>query len=330
MLIKLDNAIFNEQSLFQHLDQLLILIENGMHDLLIEIDQENAVMESEWVNSLGDRHIGIIIELITKTIDREQFIGLKEKKSRGVLILTTAGANNISTLIKSLSEPLFVIVEDVKSDRAFIISLTRIYKSASKRLRNALHKGWVKFEHAGGKTHVVKVIEGIFLSKPSPYNPRFYVVVDSDKLFEKQEYNKEILKITEFCFENNIPVHVLYKREIENYLPDIVLDKRLPEELQDVLGAFKTLSSEQKDFYDLEKGFQDKKPEINLFETLSDASFNMLRVGFSRNKICDVKNDFYKMFEDEACDQKHLESRCAHQPDMMELKTLIMNISNAL
>lgn len=331
MLVKLETAVFNDQTLFRYLDQLLILIEDGMHELIIEVEQEDDIMESDWVKSLGERHVEIIIELITKTIDREQFIGLKEKTFRGVLMLTaTDDSYNIATRIKSLIEPLCIVVEDVKSDRSFIVCLAQIYRNASKRLRIALKQGWAKFEHAGGKTHIVKVIEAIFLSKPAPYKPRVFVIMDSDKLFREQDFNKEIINVIKFCSLNNIPAHIFYKREIENYLPEDVLQKKLPLELQNVLEAFKALTAEQKDFYDLEKGFNNKKPEVSLFKDLNDNSINLLREGFSRDNICDVKNEFYKMFEDEVCDQKQLESRCSHQPDVMELKTLLMNISNAL
>lgn len=327
MLIRIDDAAFTDPKLLGPLDAFLSLVETGMHELFLEDGQEDIIMESVWLKSLGDRHQQMVIELIQKTLDANQYITIQERRERGVVELNS---NNFGDKLQALNEPLSIVVEDGESDKYFIISMMNIYKGKSKKLLRSVENGWLRFVHAGGKPHITKVIQQS-LPFSQKYNPlRNVVLIDSDKTSPDDQYSKEIEKVITFCQENEIMYHILFKREIENYIPISILEKNTPIELKTVMEKYKELLPEQRDFFDLEKGFNNRRPDSTLFATISEDTFNALRQGFSRDRIIDVKKRFYTLFSDPDCNYLAIEEICKHQENPSEIKQMLAAIANLL
>ena len=80
--------------------------------------------------------------------------------------------------------------------------------------------------------------------------------------------------------EWKVPCWVLAKREAENYLPRILLEKwkdHRNSEHAELVDAWDQLTDDQKDFYDMKKG---SGIEAELFQDLSPTDSRVLSRGF--------------------------------------------------
>jgi len=133
--------------------------------------------------------------------------------------------------------------------------------------------------------------------------------------------------------------HVTLKREIENYLPDDVFNE-IPEN-EDFKQAYLRLSSEQKDFFDIEKGFPAKKNfnglDINIQnlyseipnkdkKTFRDKSLEFFK---ENGKRANFKSSFPKLFMSNNISQANLKAR-AKSTDENELELILQKINNLL
>ena len=76
----------------------------------------------------------------------------------------------------------------------------------------------------------------------------------------EQEDNRKVQALRTSCAEHKVPVVVLRKREIENYLPiNTLVGFRDRGGYRRVYEAFVKLSQNQRDFFDMKKGFRGKK-----------------------------------------------------------------------
>ena len=125
-----------------------------------------------------------------------------------------------------------------------------------------LNKGWLAFENAGGANNIINFITGKLnafngLPKANHRYLRAFVLIDSDRKYKGDNVRQEKEKLITFLDENNIPNHCLTKREMENYLPDEAF-KEISDN-RDFVEAYLRLTPEQKDYFDIEKGFPNKR-----------------------------------------------------------------------
>jgi hypothetical protein len=107
--------------------------------------------------------------------------------------------------------PLSIWLEDSRSDRAFVL------RAADRRRSHIEH--WertraLQFQHGGGSTLARQVKE---LSPLCAL--RAFVLSDSDRESATASLPDKIDSLREICVARGIPLHILKRREIENYLP---------------------------------------------------------------------------------------------------------------
>jgi hypothetical protein len=334
MLIQINLDVVNTEAEFRNLDRLLMLFENKQHEWYIE--NPNEIVECSWAQQLSERHQNILKKIIEKSFVRSANISKKEKKERGVLVIYQSEDSSLEIAMKFIDDPLFIVVENETSDSLFLNRLFEIYPNLGTDLQNAKKLNHLEYYPAGGRNETVKTIINISSKKSSPYKPRIFVFIDSDKKYPGQPHDAVLQEIVEHCEANNHSLHILYKREIENYLPKEVLQKCVPSELSKTTQEICNLNPHQWDFFDLEKGFKNSPPSDNdeLYGEFSDKKnqkYINLKNGLQVDtKVFIAKKSLFRMVQDEEFNAKNVDFRCAHQPDKNELRNLLLKIWNKL
>lgn len=334
MILKLDLAILNDGGAFGFLDHLMIIIQSGKHVLQFQTDDLDIVFASDWFNGLGERLQDSTYELLKKSAVNSSFISNSELQHRGIYIIKSGfdQPDTIDNAIKIFEENLYIIVEDIENDQLFITRLLEVYKNAGKNIKRALDRGWCKFSHAGGKTRAPAVINNHFKARAQPFKPRLIVIIDSDKRSLEEAYSLETQRVIDLCANKDIDLHIYEKREIENYVPDEVIIKKTPATLSDTVASYCAMTPLQKDFFDLEKGFQNNRPtEENLLYAKYRKSdeYHHLKIGFHRDDF-NAKKEIVSFVLDEGFNQFNIQQRCNHQTDSDELKNVLKKIDRLL
>jgi hypothetical protein len=160
---------------------------------------------------------------------------------------------------------------------------------------------------------------------------RYFVLIDSDKTHPKAPLKEDKNILIKLFEENNIEYHILEKREMENYIPEFILSSFNDNYLNLYI---KLSSSEQKDFFDLEKGFNKNRSDRNydsnilkLYESVSNDDWNMLKNGIKISPYDkQFKSEFPKLFMDSSVDLNSLQARCGTN----ELKEILDKIAALL
>jgi hypothetical protein len=147
---------------------------------------------------------------------------------------------------RALSRPAYVVIENAESDGAFLNAM--MYAFGRKRLLDAHTHGWWEFEHAGGYGEIEKRVRDIQARTVGPL--RVLVLADSDVRYPGDR-SATIIKIETFCRAESVPFCILRKRKIENYIPLPALKGLHPPSI----GAYSALAPQQRDYFDLKKGF---------------------------------------------------------------------------
>ncbi|WP_091152264.1 hypothetical protein [Mucilaginibacter pineti] len=228
-------------------------------------------------------------------------------------------------------------MENSLNDGYFIEAVIR-HLAQGTRLREHLANGWLQFENAGGCANVGNFIEGKMqsyntLPKEKHVYLRCYVIVDSDKKHpaepRKHEYDLLIAKYGHF----NIPIHILEKRSMENYLPIEAYPFLTRYMSQVFIDAFRSMTPIQIDFYNLQHGFEGKTRALldvtvaAHYATVSDANLAILANG---SGVGNFKSEFPKFMTNHGVHRQSLISRTAHQNDPQELENIIKAIEKLL
>lgn len=227
-----------------------------------------------------------------------------------------------------------IILENKLNDGIFLDKLIDVFKGKAKKIKRYKKNRWLKYENAGGCGNISNIIEAEMktfdhLPKSNEKYLKYFVLIDSDKRYETEEKSDRASLIS-FLSEKKINIHILEKREIENYLPDEALRKI--NDNDSYLEAYFDLSPIQKDYFDIEKGFPNKPlnrlpPEIQkLYNNLTEAQYSLLR----KNKLNlpNYKTEFPKLFNDVTQDQ--LLNKTKHQQNANELKEILEKITELL
>lgn len=326
MLVVIDTEVLNSSKYFDDIDKLIFLFIDGKHTWLIT--DAPSIEKSQWF--LGE---GRMQERFKKLAVKSVHLGKKQKSSIRTIHITLTPKSSSKeefqpAIAKTILEsPLYIILENFSSDKAFLDAIIKAYNHQT--IQTALSKEWIKIDTTGGTGQIPKKIAEHFVKAN---NPRLFVLVDSDKVNRNAEYPDNIQTVIDSCKEKSLPYHILGKRAIENYIPEEAL-KNASDDVQDIYDAYCGLTDEQKDFYDLKKGFSGKgklpEGQAELFNkiTSKDELFKKLRAGLGSKEL--RANNLHTLFKNEAVSKENLEERC-RSTNAYELKEILEKITQFL
>ncbi len=296
---------------------------------LKKIGDFNAFENSDWKQTLSRSDIDFLKEGIT-IVDKKEII-ISESQSGSEF--------RIKEAYSYLQQPLSIVVENYEYEPVFI---NCIFRNFGIELITAKDKHWLKFENGGGasdntiKGMIKELFNDAVFTKSKERYLRCYVIKDSDREYctFDQDGNVIIKNLPEakisFLRDKQIPYHILYKREKENYMPDSVYNDFLQiakknDGKKEFSQIYLKFNPHQKDFFDIEKGFSHKGTLKNrkslqvevqkLFEKLKDGTdlndkkYTVVGRGLP---FPNLKSEFSKKFD--AVSGNDLEKRIQHQP----------------
>ena len=326
MLIELKPDLFEHIENLQEVNQLLALFSDRRHyDYFCDL---GLIRESDVFINLYDIDKDLIAEYFNRCINENTPIDYS------IALEPDQNIFNILEAKRFFGQQYLVVLENSQNDSRFIEVLSEVFRKHGKRFRRHYENGWLDYGNAGGCTNIINFIEGKkkafrALPKQNEKYLRCYVVIDSDKRFPDDSSDTRKRLIT-YLEKNDVPYHILEKREMENYMPDEIISGF--EMDQTYFSAYLRLNEIQKDFFDLEKGFNVNRktnlhPKVNsLYEEISEQDFDILKKGV--DKRFKIKNEFPKKMEQATREQ--LLKRTAHQTNPKELEDLIKEISELL
>jgi hypothetical protein len=328
MLIKITKDVFesdNDKAVKLLIDEICY---HARYELFIDLESLEAFQNINLYHSLDADYQEII---------KRSFIRVIEQSLESNFVITKNGLGNTFTIeeaMRFLNQPVSIILENSVNDAYFLKALIKNFKKKSKKIQLHLANNWLIYVHGGGSTIDV-CIKTILerhqnLPKAAQQYMRCFVLLDSDKEYPTMPLKNS--KITDILKLHGIPYHILEKREMENYMPDIAFETIKNNENKNYIQAYLQLSPIQKDFFDIQNGLPDKNrislpKEIQTFyNTVSDENF----VIFRKNKLKydNFKAEFPKLFE--SVDQKAFVERTTHQINKNELQEILEKITNLL
>ena len=336
MLIEIKPEIFDGAIKFHEFASLYYpLIERGRYDVFIDIEAINRTELFDKFPNEDKELMQLAYPLmLNKTVNYS--IGKNEDDK----------TFNLKEAKYFFREPVLIFVENDKYDAYFIDALFRCFTKESKKITKHDNYNWLRYRSGGGASSipntiqaVLREIEKLELPKKSNKYIRGIVIIDSDKRYKNQPLAGSRNDIIEFCENNEIEYHVLEKREMENYIPDEVIDNVAFETNDEYLKAYLNLTPFAKDYFDLEKGFS----KINSYNKLSDEekelfenndNFIIFRQKWDNKKFhgkgISFKSEFPKLFQHEKVNKETLLKRTLHQENKTELKQILQKINDLL
>jgi hypothetical protein len=345
MKVEILTDIFLDSSIEEEIDSLWHTIE-GKHDWIIaDLDTYEAIKQSSWYSFISSTR--------KKAIDDLMSFALQMSKSHQIVISNTSTNHfSIKEAIKYLEQPFSLIIENKLNDAHFFDSLIKHFPELSKKIKKHKEERWFQYDMGGGSTIIqnlraeMKSFEGAIYKKHSSEYLRCFVLIDSDRRFPNEELKNETKTLVDFLDRCKVPFHILEKREMENYLPIEVFSEI--NDNNDFVDAFIKLNPFQKDYFDIENGFN-----VNRFEKLPDAvqflyndlgtkekdifiNKNLKKINGSLEE--NFKSHFPRLFLSPKVNKENLLARCAHHsndPNIhpynpKELPELLTEISRLL
>lgn len=338
MLVEIKRDIFDTVSL-RSLNHLIgILTYDDRYDLFVELlDLENSnnykqlsMHDKEFLNDLYNG-------FAQSSRNADWFISETNQSEKS---LTLEEANIY------FYQPLLIILENSLNDSYFLNALIdNLDNDESKKIFKHIDHRWILFDNAGGATNIQNNIKGIKNSfrslaqktgRDATFYLRVFVLLDSDKKYSTAALSPEKIKLTDFLCDYKISFHILEKREMENYIPDEVLEEF---ESQDkFIELYLKLTDEQKDYFDLNEGFSKSRSDrnydlnvLNLFATVTDQDWRILKNGINLEPYKkNFKSEFPKLFEHEKVTKETLLNRTKHQKNPNELQEILDKIRRLL
>lgn len=340
MLVEVKADIFRQEQARELTRLINLAIYKGRYDIFVDI---STIAEAVWNHfSPSDK------EVLEERFER----WVQEGSQRADLVVSEAGNSEFFALdeaIRYLDQPFKIVLENSLNDAYFLEALRRNFKNKSKKITRLKENGFLSYENAGGKNNLKNWVEAALRAFGSlPKSPerylRLFVLVDSDRKF-KGHSPSDLQALEKYLKEKSIPHHILEKREMENYLPDETFEKISGN--RDYIRAYLNLTPEQKDYFDIQKGFDDhnretpwgSKGEKNftdkqkeafkaLYATVSDSDWTIFRK--NNLQMPNFKVEFPKLFESKSVTQETLKKRVSHQDAPTELTDILDKISRAL
>lgn len=324
MIVYIEHQVFEDVDNFQNIILLFSLIMADENSILCDYSElENKIYFNNYPDYIKSYIELSFNEAITK-IDEDLTFGMR------INVQSDEEDFDLSESIRYFQQAVSIVLENNNYDEYFLRAIFKYYRRDSNKILNLLRNGRMIIENGGGKDNMRVFIEGrkrSFTHLPkAPYRYlRFFVLFDSDKLHPNHIKNENL---KQYLVDNNIIFHELEKREMENYLPNEVFQ----EINDDYCQRYLKLSNIQKDFFDIQNGWFNKKFE-NLCQDIqnlySDVSLED-RLFFKGNKfICrNFKSEFARNFEKDIVTKESLLNRIRHQQNNREFVDIINKIKS--
>jgi hypothetical protein len=331
MIVTINAEIFNNPNNNSDLNDIMHFFRKGKHTMNLKKPGDFVAFEnSEWTKTLSRSDKDFLRESSQAQINKRE-------------IVISNSDNEIEFNTKEayyyLQQNLKIILEQEEYEKPFILKILQEFDT-TKELINSLQEGWLEFYNGAGsnsesilRTRITRNIDTNQNFK-DPLNKylRFYEIKDSDREYCIINSDETITEQelpdykTRFLEQENIPYHILYKREKENYMPDSVFNSLIHfQDKKEFIQVYFKLTPSQKDFLDMEKGFvlprsnpkQTKERanlinEVrNLYDILTDEQYRKIGFGFP---ISNFKSTFSNYFNNVSKDD--LEKRIQHQPKL--------------
>lgn len=224
MIFEVDDQVFVEavtnDGRSQRLASLVTLAGREPHAIHARSGESGPALQ--WLNGCG-RHAASYRETLRE--GTRQASRASAERSR---VTVVAGRTDLSATPRAASvedaetlarTPLSVWLEDSESDRGFLD------RAVGQRLRDRLRRlereplRAVRFEHGGGG-----VIQRLMAELQPLHAVRSWAMIDSDREKPGAAEPEKVAKTRSTCAAQSIELHVLARREAENYLPPAVLE----------------------------------------------------------------------------------------------------------
>ncbi len=323
MKVRFAPDVLSDSSCFRALDRIVDLFMDGRHSW--DIEDFETVANSLWIKSdIGGRSGDSNLEILGKCYTKTTYY--PKNMHRKLLILTTED-NGIPDLHpthakKCLEAPAYVLVENSESDGSFLDAMIHCFNR--QQLQDAQTEVWWHYEHLGGFGEIEKRLNELLGRTTGP--PRIFVVVDSDSEYPGH-VSRTAAKVRETCEKYNIPLTILNKRNIENYIPLSLLHyaNRITK-----FRAFKKLTQDQRDYYDMKHGFRlAADGEIDILVAQS-ALYAGIHKHVCRNLCGGFGDNVYELFKTKRqyLKSKDIENICPNDPN--EINRILDEIEKIL
>lgn len=245
--------LLSEPGDFELLARLIYTIEDGWHDWHSP-DPEDPALSEYFTRHPTHR------ELLSKSYLQANAYGTRTCRIVRIVGESSDTYDDNDTFalrqaVLYLTQVLNLLVENKINDGTFFI---RFIESIDPDLTELfrLPNPPIQFEHGGGKAEILKLVkQGLEWSNHISPRPRRVVLVDSDARFPGH-VTKETAELIENCGQDSIPLIVLRKRSIENYVPNRVLHEyaAIYPDVAPTVAFLISLTSEQRDHYPIKSG----------------------------------------------------------------------------
>lgn len=251
----------------------------------IFFDDEKSIFDNSKTRKYVTDELAIEIgELANFYLDQSAYItDLHKFYLNSIVIGVRPGEVSPSIALKLLSEPALVLLENSTNDWNFIRGIIRNY-CTHKRKKNIFEMideavecyNLIPYQVGGGGefvkvigTHISGRYRDISLFKliaifdsdrgdKDSFNEKWYNLV---RFLKGQEFDRQIHENWEPRSQDIILWHMLYKREIENYIPKDLLFECFPEFSIDDKEIIDVLTPDEYDFFNFDPYLEDHKNE---------------------------------------------------------------------
>lgn len=269
MRVQFDPEVFNTPSAFHVLDQLFRFFETERHQWDTRPIGNGlgwaaeSVFDSPWLQEQS-RTVLSIREFLEKIFTVSGYA-----TPHKLVLLVKGGSDVLDRAERTVSvahahpvlaRPAYVFVENQFSDVRFLTRVLRAFDAWS-GLEGFFKEKFIEWEHAGG-TGQIKDMVAQRMEDPAIIPARILVVRDGDRTPEglSEETKKSIERLRQWCAETGVKLHVLTKRDSENYLPKRLLPQQRTDSVK-VGKRYEDLSPTEQDVFDMKKGFGGKVGE---------------------------------------------------------------------
>ena len=255
-----------------HIDRLVDRVADELHR--VELPDADQLQESRWYQGARRIRQQLLTSAATAPVRRNRQHGLHAKS------FEVRSPTDVQTAQKLAHTPLTIVVEDEEADgsmlNVFIEELGSEEMRLLYRVGKAVSPRAIEYYNAGGVGSMPARIERLVSKACEEKRPvRAFVVCDGDQRWPGDtafETARDIASVRDVCARYGIAVHVLAKRNAENYLPDTVFealrDRRWNDDERRPFDALLRRTREQRDHFPLRKGLKPKQRQIAIEQGL--------------------------------------------------------------